>query len=92
LGANAKLEESAPAEAALFGERGARAVVSVKPPHLARVLNTARQYQVAVHEIGEVIRGDAFRIQYKGSAVIHSSVPVLRDSWAHSLERTLTTR
>src|SRR6266404_2325333 len=89
LGATAKLEENGPAEAALFGERGARAVVSVTPAHLARVLNTARQYQVAAHEIGKVIRGDAFRIQYKGSAVIDSSVSVLRDSWAHSLESTL---
>src|SRR5713101_3499201 len=89
LGANAKLEENGPAEAALFGERGARAVVSVTPAHLARVLNTARQYQVAAHEIGNVIRGDAFRIQYRGSAVIDSSIPALRDSWAHSLERTL---
>ncbi len=69
LGANAKLEKTGPAEAALFGERGARAV--------------------AAHEIGNVIRGDAFRIQYRGSAVIDSSIPALRDSWAHSLERTL---
>jgi len=89
LGAKAKLEETGPAEAALFGERGARAVVSVTPAKLARVLNTARQYQVAAHEIGNVIRGDAFRIQYKGNAVIDSSIPALRDSWAHSLERTL---
>jgi phosphoribosylformylglycinamidine synthase len=89
LGANAKLEENGPAESALLGERGARAVVSVTPAHLARVLNTARQYQVAAHEIGNVIRGDAFRIKYKGSAVIDSSIPALRDSWAHSLERAL---
>jgi phosphoribosylformylglycinamidine synthase II len=89
LGANAKLEETGPAEYALFGERGARAVVSVKPAHLARVLDTARQYQVAVHEIGKVIRDDAFRIQYEGSAVIDCSVSALRDAWAHSLERKL---
>jgi phosphoribosylformylglycinamidine synthase II len=92
LGASAKLKETGPAEAALFGERGARAVVSVKPSHLARVLDTARQYQVAAQEIGKVIRGDAFRIQYKGSAVIDSSIPALRDAWANSLERTLKTQ
>ena len=89
LSASAKLEENGPAEYALFGERGARAVVSVTPAHLARVLDTARHYQVAAHEIGKVICGDAFRIQYKGSAVIDSSVSALRDAWAHSLERTL---
>jgi phosphoribosylformylglycinamidine synthase II len=89
LSATAKLEETGPAEAALFGERGARGVVSVKPAMLARVLDTARQYQVAAHDIGKVIRGDAFRIQYKGSAMIDSSIPALRDSWAHSLQRTL---
>jgi len=47
---------------------------------------------VAAREIGHVIRGGAFRIQYKGRAVIESSVEALRDAWAHSLERTLATR
>jgi phosphoribosylformylglycinamidine synthase len=89
LGATAKLEENGPAEAALFGERGARAVVSVTPAHLARVLDTAREYQVAAHDIGKVIRGDAFCIQYEGSSVIDSSIPVLHGAWARSLERTL---
>jgi phosphoribosylformylglycinamidine synthase II len=79
-----------PAEASLFSERGARAVVSVTPSKLAAVLNTARQYNVAAHQIGQVIRGDAFRIQYKGSAVIDSSVEALRDTWAHSLERIVS--
>jgi len=87
LGAIAELEETGPAEAALFGERGARAVVSVTPARLARVLDTARHYQVAAHESGKVIRGDAFRIQYKGGAVIDSSISALRDAWACSLER-----
>jgi phosphoribosylformylglycinamidine (FGAM) synthase-like enzyme len=92
LGARVKLEEDGPAEAAAFGERGARAVVSVKPTSLAVVLDTARQYNVAAHQIGQVTRGDAFCIQYKGRAVIDSSVPTLRDAWAHSLERTLNVR
>jgi len=87
LGTNAKLEENGRAEAALFGESGARGVVSVKPLQLARVRDTARQYQVAAHEIGKVIRGEAFCIQYRGGVVIDSSVPALRDAWAHSLER-----
>jgi len=90
LGAHVKLAEEGSAEAAVFNERGARAVVSVTPSKLAAVLHTARQYNVAAHQIGQVIRGDAFRIQYKGSAVIDSSVEALRDAWAHSLERTLT--
>jgi hypothetical protein len=47
---------------------------------------------VAAHEIGKVIRGDAFCIQYKGSAVVDSSVEGLRDAWNHSLEHILTKR
>jgi len=89
LGANVKLEETSPAEYALFGERGARAVVSAAPTSLAHVLETARQYGVTAHQIGQVIRGDAFRIEYRGSAVIESSVAKLYDTWAHSLERIL---
>jgi phosphoribosylformylglycinamidine (FGAM) synthase-like enzyme len=82
-------EESCPAEYALFGERGARAVVSAAPTSLARVLEIARQCGVAAHQIGQVIRGDAFRIEYKGRVVIDSSVAKLHDVWAHSLERIL---
>jgi len=89
LGADVRLDQGAPAEHALFGERGARAVVSVKPSSLARVLDTARQYNVTAREIGKVTGGDAFRIEDKGSAVIDSSIETLRDTWAHSLERTL---
>jgi phosphoribosylformylglycinamidine synthase II len=62
-----------PAEHALFHERGARAVVSVKSSLLARVL--------------EVTRDKAFRIQYKGSAAIDSPLDALREVWANSLER-----
>jgi phosphoribosylformylglycinamidine synthase subunit PurL len=92
LGAIINLVDESPAEASLFNERGARAIVSVTPSKLAAVLNIARQYSLAAHQIGQVIRGDAFRIQYKGSAVIDSSVPALRDAWAHSLERTLASK
>jgi phosphoribosylformylglycinamidine synthase len=89
LGANVSLQADSPAEHALFGERGARAVVSVKPTSLARVLDTARQYGVGAREIGEVTRGSTFRIQYNGRAVVDSSVQTLRDAWANSLERAL---
>ena len=89
LGANVRLEESSPPEYALFGESGARAVVSVTPTSLAAVLEVARQYGVTAQSIGQVIRGDAFRIEYKGSAVIDTSVAELYDIWAHSLERIL---
>jgi phosphoribosylformylglycinamidine synthase II len=92
LGAHLKLEEDGPAEAVVFGERGARAVVSVKPSFLARVLQSARQYQIGAREIGKVTRGSDFHIEYKSRAVIESSVEALRDAWANSLERTLKIR
>jgi phosphoribosylformylglycinamidine synthase subunit PurL len=85
-------DDFASAEFAIFGERGARAVVSVSPGMLARVLETARQYGVKAHQVGEVVPDGAFRIQYKGRAVIDSSVDTLRDMWANSLERTLVKR
>jgi phosphoribosylformylglycinamidine synthase subunit PurL len=90
LGAIANLgDESSPAEHALFGERGARAIVSVTSSKLAAVLHTARQYNVAARELGQVTRDGSFRIQHKGRAVIDSSIETLRDAWAHSLERLL---
>ena len=89
LGAHVKLEEEGPAESQVFGERGARAVVSVKAASLARVLATARQYKVAADQIGQVTRGDAFCIEHKGRELIDTSVETLRKTWACSLERTL---
>jgi phosphoribosylformylglycinamidine synthase subunit PurL len=89
FGANVNLTDNAAAELSLFGERGARAVVSVTPSSLARVLELARQYNVAAREIGKVTRGDAFRIECKGRAVIESPVESLRDAWANSLERVV---
>jgi phosphoribosylformylglycinamidine synthase II len=86
LGANVTLDDGAPAEAALFNENGARAIVTVTPSKLAAVLNTARQYNVAARELGQVTRDGSFRIEHKGRAVIDSPVEALRDAWAHSLE------
>jgi phosphoribosylformylglycinamidine synthase subunit PurL len=90
LGANVAIDADSPAEFALFGERGARAVVSLAPENLAAVLAIARQYNVAPREIGRVTRGDAFRIEYKGRAAIESPVVSLRNAWANSLERAIS--
>jgi phosphoribosylformylglycinamidine (FGAM) synthase-like enzyme len=89
LGAKVSIKGNSPAELALFGERGARAIVSLSPTSLAPLLETARQYGVAAQQIGQVIGGDVFRIEYKGRAVIDTSVAKLYDTWAHSLERIL---
>ena len=48
LGADVQMPGEDPPEYALFGERGARVVVSVKPTFLARIRDTARQYGVGV--------------------------------------------
>jgi phosphoribosylformylglycinamidine synthase II len=76
---------------ALFGERGARAVVSVTSANLARVRSLAAQYEVAAVEIGRVTRGD-FRIELNGRAVVSSDVPSLADAWGNSIEAAVTSR
>jgi phosphoribosylformylglycinamidine synthase len=92
LGAAITLPENASAEYALFGESGARAIVSVSPRKLAALRATARQYGVGAHEIGKVTREDSLRIEYKGHTVVQSDVSALRDAWANSLERAVTGR
>jgi phosphoribosylformylglycinamidine synthase subunit PurL len=89
LGVQVKLEEAGPAEAIVFGERGARAVVSARPGFIARVHEIARHYGMVAVPIGQVTGGDSFRIQLGGRAVIDSQARALRDSWANSLERML---
>ena len=73
-------EDESPAEVALFGERGARAVVSVAPGSLARVNRIAAQWNVRAREIGSVTRND-FRIQYDGTVAIQGSVDGFRRIW-----------
>jgi phosphoribosylformylglycinamidine synthase len=89
LGANVSVDDPAPGEYALFGERGARAIVSVSPENLAAVLAIARQYGLAASEIGKVTHNDVFRIEHKGHRVIESPVALLFDAWADSLERAI---
>ncbi len=90
LSADIALQQASPAEHALFGERGARAITSAKPENLARVQSLAQQYGVDAQSIGTVIHGDRFRILYKGRTVIDGPLETLRDVWANSLERALT--
>lgn len=78
------------AEYLLFGERGARAVVSCRASELARLEAIARQYRVAVRRLGRVSRGD-FRIQLNGEPVVSAPVESLREIWATALERALRT-
>jgi phosphoribosylformylglycinamidine synthase II len=89
LGAEIKLEGDARAEHTLFGERGARVMLSMAPAQVAAVLATARQYGVGAREIGKVTRDNALRIEYKGRTVVSAPVPALKEVWAHSLERNL---
>jgi phosphoribosylformylglycinamidine synthase len=89
LGASVAVPEDVSAEYALFGERGARVVVSVSPEKLTALRNTARQYGVGAHEIGKVTGDNALRIEYKGHAVASSAVDTLRDAWSNSLQKTL---
>src|SRR6266700_2309352 len=88
LSARVSLRSKEPDEAALFGERGARAVVSVTSTNLARALSLAAQYGVAAREVGRVVRSD-FRIELNGRAVVSADVPSLTDAWAGALERLL---
>jgi phosphoribosylformylglycinamidine synthase subunit PurL len=78
----------APAEAALFGERGARAVVSVASASLARVNAIAAEWRVNAQRIGAVVRGE-FRIQYSGALLIHGPIDSFRRVWAESLGKAI---
>jgi phosphoribosylformylglycinamidine synthase len=88
LSAQIALQSKEPADAALFGEQGARAVVSVSPAQLARLRKVAAQYGVRAQEIGTVTRGD-FRIQLNGRRTTRAPVSLLREIWVTALERAL---
>jgi phosphoribosylformylglycinamidine synthase len=89
LTADVRLESPEPAEFAVFGERGARAVVTCKQDALVRLQLAASQYKVAALEIGRVTTG-TFRIQLNSETVIASDVELLRDAWATALEKQMS--
>jgi phosphoribosylformylglycinamidine synthase II len=84
LAAEVSLQGDEPAEMALFGERGARAMASLSPASLARVSAIAAQHKVNLQRIGTVTRGE-FRIQYNGPSVISRDVHSLRKAWSETL-------
>jgi phosphoribosylformylglycinamidine synthase subunit PurL len=88
LGAAARLAGAEPAEAALFGERGARAVISAPARALARIRAVAAQYEVSVRELG-LVGQEEFRIEYNGAAAVAAGARELRDLWAEGLARAL---
>ena len=76
------------AEIAIFGERGARAVVSVPEASVARVEGIAAECGVQTRRIGKVTRGE-FRIQYKGAAVVQGNIDSFQRTWTGSLEKAV---
>ena len=76
--------ETLPPEYALFGERGARVVVSLPPASLARVNAITAQWGVAARKIGNVTRGE-FSIQFNGRVMINGDLDSFRGIWARSL-------
>ncbi|HKO03441.1 MAG TPA: phosphoribosylformylglycinamidine synthase subunit PurL [Candidatus Acidoferrales bacterium] len=88
LGADVALEGAAPAEWALFGERGARAMVTAAPGALAAIERIAAQYGLGLRTLGTVTQA-IIRIRYNGREVVVSPVESLRTSWAESLEKML---
>jgi phosphoribosylformylglycinamidine synthase subunit PurL len=77
-----------PTESALFGERGARAIVSLPSASLARATAIAAQWNVGVQQIGTVTRDD-FRIQLNGTSVIHGKTNSFRQIWSESLGKSV---
>jgi phosphoribosylformylglycinamidine synthase len=83
LSAEISLNSHKPAEVTLFGERGARAIVSVSPEKLARFRSLAREYELGIHDIGRVTRGD-FQIKVNGRDAISAPCNKLREAWSGS--------
>ena len=86
--AKISLKSKEPDELALFGERGARAVVSVTPENVAAVRRIAAQCEVAAVEVGRVASGE-FRIELNGQVAVSAEVPSLADAWSGALGRLL---
>jgi phosphoribosylformylglycinamidine synthase II len=90
LSAEVKLlaQDAEPIEYALFGERGARVVVSASPGLLARVNAIAAQYNVRASRIGTVTRGE-FRIEQETGPAIRGKIDWFQKTWCGALGSVL---
>jgi phosphoribosylformylglycinamidine synthase len=91
LSVHVALEGHVPAEFALFGERGARAIVSAPAESLARLFELTAQYNVGTRQVGRVTRGE-FRILYNRATAIRANVGDFHRVWAESLERAIRSK
>ena len=82
-------ESDEPAELALFGETGARAVVSVPASSLARVLALAAQYGVARARDRSRHARRSSSSRHNGATVVRDSSASLRAIWAGAIERAV---
>ena len=93
LSAEVRLPADGPVEYALFGERGARAVVSVSAASLARVQSIAAQYNVSASRVGTVTRGE-FRVECESAQPgvgVRGKIDSFQKAWAESLSNILDT-
>jgi phosphoribosylformylglycinamidine synthase len=88
LTADIACEGDVAAEIALFGERGARAIVSLPESSLARVLDVAAQWSLGARVIGRVTHG-TFQFRYNGAMVIRDSSAPLHAIWAGAIEAAI---
>jgi phosphoribosylformylglycinamidine synthase len=82
----ARIDGAGAAEHVLFGERGARAVVSCDPRRVAELRSLASQYGVRVDEIGRVTRG-AFHLACGEAIVVSAPMESVREAWGGTMKR-----
>ena len=89
--AEVKLSQAMAGEAvefAVFGERGARAVVTAGRESVARIEAIAAKWKVKALQAGNVTRGE-FRIEYEGARVIRGEITSFQKVWDQSLPEAL---
>ena len=91
LGANLNLTGYAPdvpAEGVLYGEDGARAVVTCAPPHASRLIALANEYRVPIFHAGRVESAGTLELQ-RGSQVFSWSTVALRRIYLEAIPRRM---
>ena len=76
-------------EGILFGEDGARAVVSVAPEHVAALVALAGEHGVPVHRVGQVAEPDGVLELRLGGRVFTWAVGALRQTYFTAIPRRM---
>ncbi|WP_232697606.1 phosphoribosylformylglycinamidine synthase subunit PurL [Brevibacillus daliensis] len=84
IGASIELTDELRADLSLFSESQSRILLSVKPEQVAKIVEMAKELNIACHKIGQT-EGDHLSITHNGQEIITAPLATLKSAWKDAI-------